>query len=215
MKLLQELYVGESFSHTFSEGVDGKKDLFIEGIYMQTNQKNKNGRIYPKTMMAEKVNDYINEYVLTNRAMGELEHPASPQINLDRVSHLITDLRFEGDDIYGRAKVLDTPCGRIVRGLIEGGVRLGVSSRGVGSVVNRSGIIEVQDDFKLATVDVVANPSAHNAIVAGIHEGAEWVWNNGIWEEAMVAEAQKQIDTKYSEELAISLFHKFISSLRA
>ena len=214
MKLLQEMMTSEVVS-TIVENASGKKDLFIEGIFMQTNQKNKNGRVYPKSMMEEKVDNYLKEFVKTNRAMGELEHPPTPQINLDRVSHLITDLRFEGDNIYGKAKILDTPCGNIARGLIEGGVILGVSSRGVGSLQNRSGVNEVQNDFVLNTVDLVANPSAHESFVAGLHEGAEWVCNNGIWTPQMVEEAQKQIDTKYTQEVALRIFQKFMSSLRA
>jgi hypothetical protein len=215
LKLLQELYTDNPTSYSIVEAANGKKDLFIEGIFMQTNLRNKNGRVYPKTMMEQKVADYISEYIQTNRAMGELEHPATPQINLDRVSHIITDLRFEGNDIIGRAKILDTPCGNIARGLIEGGVQLGVSSRGVGSISSRGGINEVQDDFRLATVDLVANPSAKSALVQGIYEGAEWVYENGIWQQSMIEEAKTQIDKLYTEDVALQIFQKFMASLRA
>lgn len=213
MKLIREF--ATEVETVIEEGANGKKDLYINGIFMQTEAKNKNGRIYPKSIMQEKVSEYINEYVNSKRALGELEHPATPQINLDRVSHLITNLTFEGNDIYGKAKILDTPCGKIARGLIEGGAQLGVSSRGVGSVINRNGINEVQNDFRLVTVDIVANPSAHSAFVSGIMEGAEWVCENGVWSEQQIDQAQKTLKKQYTEETAFKLFEQFMRSLRA
>ena len=213
MILIREL--NRDVDSVLVEGANGEKDLFLSGIFMQTEAKNKNGRIYPRGMMEQKVRDYNEQYVKTSRALGELEHPATPQINLDRVSHLITELKFVGDDIYGKAKIMPTPCGNIARGLIQGGAQLGVSSRGVGSVVNRNGINEVQQDFRLVTVDLVADPSAHAALVNGIYENAEWVWNNGVWEESAVAAAKKEMDTKYSEARALELFEAFMRKIRA
>lgn len=213
MKLIREL---NNEVHTVIEEAEGgKKNLFIKGIFMQTEAKNKNGRIYPRSIMEQKVNEYNNEFVKTARAIGELEHPSTPQINLDRVSHLITELKFDGNDIYGKAKVLETPCGNIVRGLLEGGAQLGVSSRGVGSVVQKNGINEVQQDFRLITVDVVSTPSAHDAWVAGIMEGSSWVWENGVWQESHIDAAKKMLEAKYTEEKAIQLFEQFMRNLRS
>lgn len=213
MILIREL--NRDVDSVLVEGANGEKDLFLSGIFMQTEAQNKNGRIYPRGMMEQKVREYNEQFVKTSRALGELEHPATPQINLDRVSHLITELKFDGNDIYGKAKIMPTPCGNIARGLIQGGAQLGVSSRGVGSVVNRNGINEVQQDFRLVTVDLVANPSAHSALVQGIYENAEWVWNNGVWEESSVAAAKKEMDTKYSEARALELFEAFMRNIRA
>lgn len=213
MKLIREL-LSENITSVIEESANGKKDLYISGIFMQTEAKNKNGRVYPKSMMESKVNEYLQEFVKTNRAMGELEHPAGPQINLDRVSHLITDLHFEGNDIYGKAKVLDTPCGNIARGLIEGGAQLGVSSRGVGSVTSRGNVNEVQNDFRLVTVDLVGNPSAAHALIQGIYENSNWVFENGVWLESELINAKQLIDRKYSEQLAIDLFSKLMTNLK-
>ncbi len=211
MKLIQE--VNHQLDSLIEEGEGGKKDMYISGIFMQTEAKNKNGRVYPRGMMEQKVHEYNEEFVKTCRAIGELEHPTTPQINLDRVSHLIKELKFDGNDIYGKAKILETPCGNIVRGLINGGAKLGVSSRGVGSVTQRNGLNEVQGDFRLITVDIVANPSAHHALVDGLMEGADWVFNNGVWVEQHVEAAKKILDTKYSEENVIRVFESFMRSL--
>lgn len=212
MKLIREL--NQEVESQIVEAADGTKDLYISGIFMQTEAKNKNGRVYPRQMMEHKVQQYVTDYVQKNRAMGEMEHPPTPQINLDRVSHLITELNFQGNDIYGKAKVLDTPCGKIVRGLIEGGVQLGVSSRGLGSVQQKNGINEVQNDFRLVTVDVVSDPSAHDAMIQGIMEGAEWVWESGAWKENEIDSVQHEFRQKYNEERALRLMEQFFKSMR-
>ena len=154
-----------------TEEVNGEKQYHIDGIFMQAEQKNRNGRVYPKKTLMKEVQRYNNEYVKTNRAMGELGHPDGPQLNLERVSHLIKELRVDGNDIYGRAKILDTPYGKIVKDLVKEGVKIGVSSRGMGSLKQVNGINEVQEDFNLAAVDIVADPSAPDAFVEGIMEG--------------------------------------------
>lgn len=159
----------------------GQKKSLIEGIFMQAEQKNRNGRIYPKKILESAVNKYITEQVTKNRAVGELNHPDGPTINLDKVSHRITELRWDGNNVMGKALILDTPMGRIARGLLEGGVQLGVSSRGMGSLEQRNGVSYVRPDFMLATVDIVQDPSAPEAFVNGIMEGVEWVLENGDW----------------------------------
>lgn len=162
-----------------SESINGTKKLMIEGIFMQANRKNRNGRIYPKEVLEPAVSTYHKEQVKTNRAVGELGHPSSPTVNLDRVSHRITELRWDGDNVVGRAQVLDTPMGQIVKGLMEADVRLGVSTRGMGSLYEKSGTTYVKDDFRLSTVDVVQDPSAPDAMVNGILEGVEYFIENG------------------------------------
>lgn len=166
-----------------TEAKGDKKELFIEGIFMQSEKRNRNGRIYSKPILEKAVNEYDRTFVKTGRAVGELNHPPTPTINLDKVSHLITSLKWEGNDVYGKAKILETPMGVIARGLLEGGVQLGVSSRGMGSIVEKNGIAYVNDDFILNTVDIVADPSAQEAFVNGIMEGADWVYNaaSGNW----------------------------------
>ena len=193
MQLITE-YLDNTTQVLIEEGKDGKKDLFIEGVFMQAEQKNRNGRIYPQSILESQVQKYVSEYVKTNRAIGELNHPQSPTVNPERASHLITNLRTEGANFVGKAKILDTPMGNIVRGLVEGGVQMGVSSRGLGTVkANNRGINEVQSDFKLVCVDVVADPSAPDAFVNGIMEGHNWVWENGILREEDVAKVYKQV----------------------
>jgi hypothetical protein len=152
----------------------------IEGIFAQAESKNRNGRIYPKAIMEAAVEKFVNTQVKTKRAVGELNHPEGPTVNLDKVSHLITELNWNGNNVMGKALILDTPNGKIVKGLLDGGVRLGVSTRGMGSLENRNGVNYVKDDFMLATVDIVQDPSAPEAFVNGIMEGVEWVWNNGV-----------------------------------
>ena len=160
---------------------EGNSNYFIEGIFMQSEKKNKNGRSYPKKTLMNEVRRYKKEYVDKRRALGELGHPEGPTVNLDKVSHVIQDLWEDGNDIYGRAKVMTkTPMGNIVKNLIDEGVCIGVSSRGMGSLKEKDGINEVQDDFILSAVDIVSDPSAPDAFVNGIMEGKEWVWNNGI-----------------------------------
>jgi hypothetical protein len=155
----------------------GEKKVFIEGVFMQAEQENRNKRIYPRAILAEAVNKYVAEQVMTGRAVGELNHPEGPTINLDKVSHRITSLRWDGNDVVGKALILNTPMGLIVKGLVEGGVKLGVSSRGMGSVENRGGVTYVKDDFMLATVDIVQDPSAPSAFVEGIMESVDWTFD--------------------------------------
>ena len=162
------------------EETNGKKDYKIKGVFLQSNIKNRNGRIYPKEILVKEVNRYNKEFINKKRAFGELGHPDGPTVNLERVSHMITKLYPDGDNFIGEAKVMNTPYGKIVKGLIDEGAQLGVSSRGMGSLVNRGGKNYVKDDFYLATAaDIVADPSAPDAFVEGIMEGKEWVWENG------------------------------------
>jgi hypothetical protein len=214
MKLITE-YVENDLSY-LTEEKDGKKQYVIEGIFMQADQKNRNGRIYPKAVMESAVDRYNREQVSKGRAVGELNHPEGPTINLDKVSHKITELRWEGNNVVGKAQILDTPMGQIVRGLMEGGVQLGVSSRGMGSLVQRGGINYVGNDFQLATVDIVQDPSAPEAFVNGIMEGVEWIWDNGI----LKAQEIEQFETEIKEavrigdpSLQMKAFKDFLSKL--
>lgn len=178
MKLITEELFGD-IEYVTESTKTGEKQLYISGIFMQTNAKNRNGRIYEDQVIRPVVEKFITEQVKEGRALGELNHPKSAQINLDRVSHRITNLEWNKDDIYGKALVLNTPTGNIVRGLVEGLCKLGVSSRGMGTVETRKdGISYVKDDFALSTIDVVADPSAHNAFVNGILEGVEFLWDS-------------------------------------
>ena len=198
-----------------TEEVNGEKQYHIDGIFMQAEQKNRNGRVYPKKTLMKEVKRYNNEYVKTNRAMGELGHPDGPQLNLERVSHLIKELRVDGNDIYGRAKILDTPYGKIVKDLVKEGVKIGVSSRGMGSLKQVNGVNEVQEDFNLAAVDIVADPSAPNAFVEGIMEGKEWVWENGILTARRIESYKKQIKSASKsnlEEAKLYAFADFLSN---
>lgn len=164
-----------------TEERNGKKQSLIEGIFMQAEQKNRNGRVYPKAVLESAIKKYQTEQVARGRAVGELNHPDGPTINLDKVSHRITELRWDGNNVMGKAVLLDTPMGRIVKGLMEGGVQLGVSSRGMGSLEQRGGVSYVKPDFMLATVDIVQDPSAPEAFVNGIMEGVDWLLENGEW----------------------------------
>ena len=198
-----------------TEEVNGEKQYHIDGIFMQAEQKNRNGRVYPKKTLMKEVQRYNNEYVKTNRAMGELGHPDGPQLNLERVSHLIKELRVDGNDIHGRAKILDTPYGKIVKDLVKEGVKIGVSSRGMGSLKQVNGINEVQEDFNLAAVDIVADPSAPDAFVEGIMEGKEWVWENGILTARRIESYKKQIKSASKsnlEEAKLYAFADFLSN---
>jgi hypothetical protein len=197
---------------------DGSKDYYIEGIFMQSETKNKNGRVYPKDILMNEVSRYANEYVGNKRALGELGHPEGPTVNLERVSHLITELRQEGNDILGKAKIMDTPYGKIVKNLIDEGAKIGVSSRGMGSLKkNKNGINEVQNDFMLSAVDIVADPSAPSAFVNGIMEGKEWIWDNGIIKSQDVKSYETLINSASSkadlEEKALYAFVDFLSKL--
>jgi hypothetical protein len=199
-----------------TEDKDGKKGTYITGVFMQAEQKNRNGRIYPKETLFKAVEKYIDEQVSKGRAVGELDHPAGPQINLDKVSHKITELKFDGDNVVGKAQVLNTPMGKIVEGLIEGGVKLGVSSRGMGTVENKQGATYVNDDYLLATVDIVQDPSAQGAFVNGIMEGVEWIWDNGILRAQQLEKYETEISNASAKELASvqeKVFKDFLSKL--
>ena len=202
-----------------SEEKNGKKHLYIEGTFLQGNIKNRNGRMYPMETLAREVDKYSNTYIKSGRAMGELGHPDGPIVNLDRVSHLITSLVQEGSNFKGKAKILDTPMGQIAKSLLDEGVRLGVSSRGVGSLkLNREGVNVVADDFMLATAaDIVADPSAPEAFVNGIMEGKEWVWTNSALKESDLRKVERDLDNASSkQELAerqITAFETFLKGL--
>ena len=199
MKLITE--VTETLQY-LAEDKDGKKTLFIEGPFLQAEVVNRNGRKYLKETMAKEVQRYTENYINKNRAFGELGHPDTPSINLDRVSHMVVGLRQEGNDWIGKAKILDTPMGNIVKSLIEGGAQIGVSSRGMGSLKNVNGVNIVQDDFHLATAaDIVADPSAPNAFVQGIMEGKEWALVNGVWTEQQFSQAKKAIQEASKEDI--------------
>ena len=195
----------------------GAKNYFIEGIFMQANVKNRNGRIYPKAILQKEVLRYDQNYIKQNRAFGELGHPEGLTVNLERVSHMIQEINEEGNNFTGRAKILDTPYGKIVKNLIDEGARLGVSSRGMGSLkpVGRN-VSQVQDDFYLATAaDIVADPSAPAAFVNGIMEGKEWIWDNGILGEHQIARIEKQIklSRKNLKKTQVDAFETFMSKL--
>ena len=194
----------------------GEKQYAIEGVFMQSESKNKNGRIYEKATMEKAVNKYIDEQVKTGRAVGELNHPDGPTVNLDKVSHKINSLHFQGNDVVGKASILKTPMGQIVEGLLEGGVKLGVSSRGMGTLDNRRDGAYVRDDFMLATVDIVQDPSAPEAFVNGIMEGVEWVWDNGILKAQDIEIIETEIKTAKnttSSDVEIRAFKNFLSKL--
>jgi len=208
MKLITE--ITQELQYITEAKENGGKSTFIEGIFMQAEQPNRNGRIYRKNILEKEVDRY-QQLISEKRALGELGHPANPSINLDKVSHLITNLRFEGNDVIGRAKILDTPMGKIAKNFVEEGVRLGVSSRGLGSLkMNKEGVNEVQDDFHLATVDIVADPSAPQAFVQGIMEDASWLYVEGKgWVLEQIKNEIKQ--HKLTEEKKLQLFSKFIT----
>ena len=214
MKLIRELT--ESVQY-LTEEKDGKKTLYIEGPFLVAEAVNKNKRMYKEETMRNEVNRYNEEYISKNRAFGELGHPDTPSINLDRVSHLIVGLRQEGNAWIGKAKILETPMGNIARNLIEGGAQLGVSSRGMGSLKVENGINVVQGDFHLATAaDIVADPSAPGAFVQGIMEGKEWMMVEGVWTEVQYEQAKreiKQASRKEIEQVSLKIFENFIKKL--
>ena len=197
---------------------EGKKKFYITGPFIQTEQQNRNGRVYRMSYMNNVVENYVKDYVNTGRALGELGHPSGPTIGLDRVSHKIVSLKKEGNDFIGKAEILGTPMGNIARNLLESGVQLGVSTRGMGSIKEKNGIMEVQDDFYLATAaDIVADPSAPNAFVQGIMEGVEWIWDNGMLKQQTVESYKKTIEKVSRAEYegtAIKVFEHFLSSIR-
>ena len=200
-----------------TEGKGADKKLYIEGVFLQSDLKNRNGRMYPFQVLEKEVSRYNEEYIKTSRALGELGHPDGPTVNLDRVSHRITSLTAEGTNFIGRAQILDTPMGKIASSLLGEGVKLGVSSRGMGSIDKREDCNVVMDDFMLATAaDIVADPSAPDAFVNGIMEGKEWVWDNGILKETKAAKYQRYISdaTRQNlEERTLKVFDNFLSGL--
>ena len=200
-----------------TEGKGDDKKLYIEGVFLQSEIKNRNGRMYPFSVLEKEVNRYNEEYVKTSRALGELGHPDGPTVNLDRVSHRITSLTAEGTNFIGRAQILDTPMGKIASSLLGEGVKLGVSSRGMGSIDKREDVNVVMDDFMLATAaDIVADPSAPDAFVNGIMEGKEWAWDNGILKETKVAKYQRYMDNatrRNLEERTLQVFNDFLTGL--
>ena len=216
MKLIKEEVVEVKYLIEVNEETK-EKQHFLEGIFMQAETKNRNGRVYPKNVLSKEADRYNNEYVKKNRAFGELGHPDSPTINLDRVSHMITKLEPEGNNFIGKAKILDTPNGKIVKSLLDGGATLGVSTRGVGSLKPSNGFQLVQDDFHLATAaDIVADPSAPDAFVRGIMENAEWILTDAGWQQVHLERAQKMIKEASKSEIetvAIKLFENFLSRL--
>ena len=214
MKLITEQAVQSEF---LIEEIDGTKNYKIRGIFLQSDIKNRNGRVYPKEILEKEVSRYNREFINKRRAFGELGHPDGPVVNLERVSHMITDLHPDGQNFVGEAKIMDTPYGKIVKNLINEGAQLGVSSRGMGSLVRRSGVNEVGRDFYLATAaDIVADPSAPDAFVEGIMEGKDWVWDNGIIKEKDIEEWKQYINEAKRIRLAeaqAEVFKKFIEKL--
>ena len=200
-----------------TEGKGDSKKLYIEGVFLQSELKNRNGRIYPFSVLQKEVNRYNEEYIKTSRALGELGHPDGPTVNLDRVSHRIVSLAEDGTNFRGKAQILDTPMGKIASSLLGEGVKLGVSSRGMGSIDKREDVNVVMDDFMLATAaDIVADPSAPDAFVNGIMEGKEWAWDNGILKETKVAKYQSYMNNatrKNLEERTLRVFEDFLSGL--
>tara|TARA_B100002019_G_scaffold249580_1_gene229028 strand:- start:2608 stop:3252 length:645 start_codon:yes stop_codon:yes gene_type:complete len=214
MKLISEQIEEVTF---LSEEKEGKKHYFIEGIFLQGEIKNRNGRMYPMKVLDREVEKYSESFIKTDRALGELGHPDGPNLNLDRVSHKILSLNKEGTNYVGRAKILSTPMGQIAKNLLDEGIKLGVSSRGMGSLVKKEGYQVVADDFMLATAaDIVADPSAPDAFVDGIMEGKEWIWDNGILKESEVAQIKVTIDDATLinlQERKVSAFQSFLQSL--
>ena len=216
MKLITEEVSKVKF---ITEGKGAKKKMYIEGVFLQGDIKNRNGRMYPVNTLSREVNRYNESFIKKGRALGELGHPDGPTVNLDRVSHKITSLRQEGRNFVGKAQLLDTPMGKIAKSLIDEGVTLGVSSRGVGSLkTTTEGYKVVGEDFMLATAaDIVADPSAPDAFVSGIMEGKEWVWEGGSLREQLVEKTQRRINTlvdqKRLEEHKLGLFQNFLSNL--
>ena len=218
MKLISE-YTESNIEVIVEDKENGKgKTYIIEGIFAQANTKNRNGRIYPTEVMESAVGKYVNDQVSKGRAVGELNHPEGPTVNLDKVSHKIENLEMKGNDVVGRATILETPMGQIVKGLLDGGVKLGVSTRGMGSLENRGTAMVVKPDFLLNAVDIVQDPSAPSAFVNGVMEGVEWVWNNGIIE----AQAIEKIETEIKKapraglyETEVREFKNFLSLLKS
>ena len=220
LRLIRELNEGVSTLHE-GTATDGKKYYFIEGVYMQSEVRNRNGRVYPRNVMESALNRYIEEKMSNQTAYGELGHPANPTINPERISHLIEKLEFDGNDVMGRAKILDTTYGITAQKILEGGGRLGVSSRGLGSLKQTNSVMEVQSDFYISTAaDIVTDPSAPKAFVNAILEDVEWIYNQGIWSSQKIEEAKCARDDAFSskdreirEKKLMMLFTTFIDSL--
>jgi hypothetical protein len=218
MKLITEFTENDSLKCLIEKKENGDKNYIIEGVFAQADKKNRNGRVYPKVIMEKAVAKYDKEQVKKNRAVGELNHPEGPTVNLDKVSHLIKELKFEGNDVVGKAQILDTPMGKIVKGLLEGGVQLGVSTRGMGSLEQKNGAMYVKDDFILSTVDIVQDPSAPEAFVNGIMEGVDWVWNNGVLKPQVIEEMETEIKTAPKPvlyETSVREFKNFLSLIKS
>jgi hypothetical protein len=214
MKLISEEIQSAEY---LVEEKNGKKEYKIRGVFLQSDIKNRNGRVYPREILVREVNRYNKEFVQKNRAFGELGHPDGPTVNLERVSHMVKSLTADGSNFIGEAKIMDTPYGKIVKGLIDEGAQLGVSSRGMGSLIQRNGVNYVKDDFYLATAaDIVADPSAPDAFVEGIMESKEWVWDNGVLKQVDIESWKKQIqEAKRTvlEEKKLKVFKSFLTKL--
>ena len=215
MKLITE-YTQNQLSYSIEEAKGGKKNTFLEGVFMQAENKNKNGRIYTREVLTTAVDRFVNEQVITGRAVGELNHPDGPSINLDKVSHRITELNWDGNNVMGKALILDTPMGQIVKGLVEGGVQLGVSSRGMGSLAMKDGVNYVGEDFLLNTIDIVQDPSAPNAFVNGIMEGVSYEEDRPGHYIKTIEKGEtevKESKVTFSEEQQTAGFEHFLSKL--
>lgn len=216
MKLIAE-YLEQEVSLVKEATESGKLNYVIEGIFAQAETKNRNGRIYPMGVMKPAIDKFNTEQVITKRAVGELNHPEGPTVNLDKVSHRITEMNWDGNSVVGKALILDTPMGNIVKGLLDGGVQLGVSTRGMGSLENKQGTMYVKEDFMLATVDIVQDPSAPEAFVNGIMEGVEWVWNNGVIQSQEIEKIETEIKQAPRSDLHLVQereFKNFLSLLK-
>ena len=216
MKLITE-YTESNVECIVEKNESGEKNYRIEGVFAQADTKNRNGRIYPHDVMEQAVDKYNTDQVMTKRSVGELNHPEGPTVNLDKVSHLITELKFEGKNVMGRASILNTPNGMVVKGLLDGGVQLGVSTRGMGSLQNQNGVMIVKDDFVLNTVDIVQDPSAPTAFVNGIMEGVDWIWNNGILERQDIEKIETEIKKASRADLyetQVREFKNFLSLMK-
>ena len=215
MKLITE-YTQNQLSYSITEAKNGTKQTFLEGVFMQAENKNKNGRIYTREVLTRAVDKFVNEQVITGRAVGELNHPDGPSINLDKVSHRITELKWDGNNVMGKALILDTPMGQIVKGLVEGGVQLGVSSRGMGSLSMKDGVNYVGEDFLLNTIDIVQDPSAPNAFVNGIMEGVSYEEDRPGHFIRTIEEGETEVKEPkdiFSEEKQSAGFEHFLSKL--
>ena len=217
MKLISE-FVENDIEFLITEGKNGSKNYKIQGIFAQAEKKNRNGRIYPMPIMEKALGKYNDEQVTKGRAVGELNHPEGPTVNLDKVSHKINKLEFQGNDIVGEASILNTPMGEVVKGLLDGGVTFGVSTRGMGSLSQRNGAMIVNDDYILNAVDIVQDPSAPGAFVNGIMEGVEWIWNNGIIEAQTIEKMETEIKKAPRANLyetEVREFKNFLSLLKS